>query len=97
MIVEIQCIPDPAGTPEVPFAHVHDAIREIEASGLPFEVGPCGTSVEGSADEIWPLLRRVHEATLAAGATSCISVIKAFEQTGTDTATMTSLTDRYRR
>lgn len=96
MIIEIQCIPDPAGTPEVPFANVHAAIRVIEASGLSYEVGPCGTSVEGEPDEIWPLLRRVHEATLAAGATSTISVIKVFEQTVADPVTMTGLTDRYR-
>lgn len=96
MIIEIQCIPDPAGTPEVPFANVHDAIRVIESSGLSYEVGPCGTSVEGEPDEIWTLLRRVHEATLAAGATSTISVIKVFEQTVADPVTMTGLTDRHR-
>ncbi len=97
MIIEIQCIPDPSGTDEVPFANVHAAIAVIAESGLDFEVGPCGTSVEGDPDRIWPLLRRVHEATIAAGATATISVIKVFEQTTTDPATMTSLTDRYRR
>lgn len=97
MIIEIQCIPDPSGTQEVPFAHVHAAIAVIEEAGLDYEVGPCGTSVEGEPDQIWPLLRRVHEATLDAGATSTISVIKVFQQTGDDPATMTSLTDRYRR
>jgi uncharacterized protein YqgV (UPF0045/DUF77 family) len=96
MIVEIQCIPDPAGTADEPFARVHAAIEVIESSGLDYEVGPCGTSIEGPPDQLWPLLRAVHEATLVAGADHCISVIKVFEQTGSDRVTMTSLTDRYR-
>jgi uncharacterized protein YqgV (UPF0045/DUF77 family) len=96
MIIEIQCIPEPAGTSREPFARVHDAISVIENSGLSYEVGPCGTSVEGEPDELWPLLRQVHEATLTGGAASCVSVIKVFSQTGDDQATMGSLTDRYR-
>ncbi len=96
MIVEIQCVPQPAGTATEPFANVHAAITEIERSGLTYEVGPCGTSVEGPPDAVWALLRRAHEATLDAGASSCISVIKVFEQRVDDPVTMQSLTDRYR-
>ncbi len=96
MIIEIQCIPEPAGTAKQPFARVHDAISVIADSGLPYEVGPCGTSIEGDPDELWPLLRRVHEATFTGGAVSCLSVIKVFSQSGDDQATMDSLTDRYR-
>ncbi|HET8931298.1 MAG TPA: thiamine-binding protein [Acidimicrobiales bacterium] len=96
MIVEIQCIPEPAGTTDGPFARVHAAIQVIEVSGLAYEVGPCGTSIEGTPEQLWPLLQRIHEATLAAGASSCLSVIKVFQQTGEAQATMTSLTDRYR-
>ncbi len=96
VIAEIQCIPSPAGTPEVPYAHVHDAIEVIRRSGLAYEVGPVGTSIEGEPDQVWPLLRKVHETCLAAGATKCISVVKVFEQTDDDPATMASLTDRYR-
>lgn len=96
MIVEIQCIPNPAGTPNEPFARVHDAIRVIETCGLDYEVGPCGTSIEGSPDDVWELLRRVHEATLSGGESSCISVIKVFEQRSDAPVTMASLTDRYR-
>lgn len=96
MIVEIQCLPKPSGTTDEPYATVHEAIRVIETSGLDFEVGPLGTSIEGDPDQIWPLLRRVHEATFAAGASSCLSVVKIFEQRSVDPATMSSLTDRYR-
>ncbi len=76
MIVEIQCLPSPAGTPEDPHAYVEAAIAVIEGSGLHYEVGPLGTSLEGEPDDVWPLLRRVHEACLAAGAESAIAVIK---------------------
>jgi uncharacterized protein YqgV (UPF0045/DUF77 family) len=96
MIAEIQCLPTPSGTDEDRYAHVHAAIEEIGRSGLTYEVGPLGTSIEGAPDEVWPLLRRVHEATLAAGATSAIAVIKVAEFRRDDAPTMTSLTDRYR-
>lgn len=76
MIVEIQCLPSPAGTPEDPHAYVEAAIAVIEGSGLHYEVGPLGTSLEGEPDDVWPLLRQVHEACLAAGAGSAVAVIK---------------------
>jgi uncharacterized protein YqgV (UPF0045/DUF77 family) len=82
VIVEIQVLPSPPGTPESRWAHVEAAISLIRASGLRFEVGPLGTSIEGEPDELWPLLRRVHEATLAAGADGVVSVIKV-EQAAT--------------
>ena len=87
MIIEIQCLPNPPGTSTNRWAHVEAAIAIIEQSGLRYEVGPLGTSVEGEPDEIWPLLRRVHEATLgpsldgaSVGAHGVVSIIKV-EQT----------------
>jgi len=96
VIIEIQCLPTPSGNADDRYAHIHAAIEVIERSGLAFEVGPLGTSVEGPPDEVWPLLRRVHEATLDAGATSAIAVIKVAEFRRADAPTMGSLTDRYR-
>lgn len=96
MIAEIQVLPTPSGTDEDRYANVHAAIEVIESSGLAYEVGPLGTSVEGQPDEIWPLLRRVHEATLDAGASSCISVVKVADSRRSDAPTMSTLTDRYR-
>ncbi len=93
MIIEIQVLPTPAGTADDPHAHVEAAIAVIAASGLTYEVGPLGTSVEGSPDQIWPLLRSAHEATLAAGATSTISVIKVAE--GIERS-MSDLTAKFR-
>ncbi len=96
MIVEIQCLPSPSGDAVDRYAYVHAAIEVIEQSGLTYEVGPLGTSIEGSADEVWPLVRLVHEATMDAGAASCVSVIKVAEQRSSPTLTMSGLTDRYR-
>jgi uncharacterized protein YqgV (UPF0045/DUF77 family) len=76
MIIEIQVLPNPPGSPDDRWAHVDAAIAVIQASGLHYEVGPLGTSVEGDPDALWPLLRSVHEATLRAGADGVVSVIK---------------------
>lgn len=97
MITEIQCLPRPSGTDDDRYAHVHAAIGVIESSGLRYEVGALGTTIEGPPEELWPLLRQVHEATLAAGADSVITVIKVAETADEATApTMSGLTSRYR-
>ncbi|HUF33059.1 MAG TPA: thiamine-binding protein [Acidimicrobiales bacterium] len=97
MITEIHCLPRPTGTDEERYAYVHAAIAVIEASGLTFEVGALGTTVEGEPDEVWPLLRRVHDACLAAGADSVITVIKVAQWAVPEGApSIASLTDRYR-
>jgi uncharacterized protein YqgV (UPF0045/DUF77 family) len=97
MIVEIQCLPRPGGTPQNPHAHVEAAIAVIEASGLNYEVGPLGTSIEGRPDELWPVMRAAHEACLAAGADTAIAVIKVFEAaTPADDRTIDSLVAKFR-
>lgn len=97
MIVEIQVLPFPPGNDEAFYAHVEAAIAVVGASGLHYEVGPLGTSVEGDPDDLWPLLRAVHEATLRNGATSVVSVIKV-EQTASAATqpTIESLTGKFR-
>lgn len=97
MIVEIQCIAQPLGTPGRPYAHVDAAIGVIEASGLRYEVGALGTTVEGEPDHVWPLLRRVHEACLEAGADSVVSVVKVAQAgPGRPQATIDGLTAAHR-
>lgn len=76
MIAEIQVAPSPAGTEENPHAHVEAAIAVIQASGLTYEVGALGTTLEGEDDRVWATIRAAHEAMLAAGATAGISHIK---------------------
>ncbi len=97
MIVEIQCLPTPPGNSERRWAHVEAAIAVATGAGLPFEVGPLGTSVEGEPDQLWPLLRRMHEACIEAGADGVVSVIKV-EQTARAEwqPTMADLVHQYR-
>jgi uncharacterized protein YqgV (UPF0045/DUF77 family) len=76
ILAEIQCLPSPPGTADDRHAHVEAAIAEIQRAGVEHEVGALGTTLQGAADVVWPLLRRVHDACLAAGATSAVTVIK---------------------
>lgn len=97
MIAEIQCLPQPLGTPADRYAHVDAAIAVIETSGLAYEVGALGTTVEGPPERVWPLLQAVHGATLAAGANAAVTVIKLAEA-GADgeQPTIAGLTDKFR-
>ena len=92
VIAEIQVAPSPPGTADDPHAHVEAAIAVIRDSGLRYEVGALGTTLEGEADEVWATLRAAHEAVLAAGATSGISHVK-IASVG---RTMDSLTSKFR-
>ncbi len=95
MIMELQVLPAPAGTPTDPYVHVDAAIAVIARSGLTYEVGPLGTSVEGPADHLWALARAVHEAAIAAGAQGCVSVIKVADGPAVPTQ-MSTLTGKHR-
>jgi uncharacterized protein YqgV (UPF0045/DUF77 family) len=96
MIVEIQVLPTPSGDDQQRFAHVDAAIDVITSSGLAYEVGALGTTVEGPPDTLWPLLRAVHEATLAAGATSCVTNIKVAQGDGEADLTVGDLVGPWR-
>ena len=97
MIVEIECLPTPPGTAEVEFEHVERAIAVIQVSGLKYEVGALGSTVEGDPDELWPLLRAVHEACLESGADSLVSIIKVGQRAVDDgTPWMEGLTAPFR-
>jgi uncharacterized protein YqgV (UPF0045/DUF77 family) len=92
IIAEIQVAPSPPGTPEDPHAHVEAAIAVIQASGLRYEVGALGTTLEGDDDAVWATLRAAHEAMVTAGATGGISHVKV----ATVQRTMDSLTAKFR-
>ncbi|TFV65945.1 UNVERIFIED_ORG: thiamine-binding protein [Bacillus sp. AZ43] len=92
MIAEIQVAPSPPGTPGDRHAHVEAAIAVIQASGLRYEVGALGTTLEGEADTVWATLRAAHEAMLAAGADTGISHIKV----ASVDRTIESLTHKFR-
>ena len=82
MIAEIQCLPTPSGTQTSPYRHIEAAIAAVADSRLRYEVGALGTTVEGPDDAVWALVRGAHEATLASGAQSVVSVVKLFSSRG---------------
>ncbi len=92
VIAEIQVTPSPPGTADDPHAHVEAAIAVLAGSGLRYEVGALGTTLEGDADAVWSTLRAAHEAMLAAGATSGLSHLKV----ASVDRTMDSLTTKFR-
>lgn len=96
MIAELQVLPRPSGTDADPHAFVDAAIAAIAAAGLHHEVSALGTTLEGSPDAVWAALRAAHEATLAAGATFTISVIKLAEGADDGGPTMDRLTAKFR-
>jgi len=96
MIAEIQVLPRPSGTDDDPHAFVEAAIAAIGASGVHHEVSALGTTLEGTPDEVWAVLRAAHEATLAVGATFTISFIKLAEGVDDGGPTMDRLTRKFR-
>ena len=93
MIAEIQCLPNPTGDADNKYAHIEPAIAVIEGCGLTYEVDALGTTVEGTPDEVWALLRAVHEASVTSGADSLVTMIKLAEAApGRESSTIDSLT-----
>ena len=97
MLAEIQVLPNPPGTPDDYYRHVEAAIAVIQSSGLTYEVDALGTTLDGDPDAVWDTLRRAHEAVLAAGADSVVTVVK-LAQSGESRpdATIESLTGKFR-
>ena len=75
MLAQIQVSPRPSGTDDDRYAYVDAAIAVIQQSGLVYEVGAMGTTIQGTPDQLWPLLRAVHEATVLAGASATVTGI----------------------
>lgn len=96
MIVELQCLAEPPGAADDPYRHIDAAIAAVRESGLRYEVGALGTTVEGEPDRLWPLMRRVHEACLEAGAASLVTVIKVAQAASGEGPTMAALTGKHR-
>lgn len=97
MIADIECIPQPLGTPESKYAHVEAAIALAQESGLRYEVNAMSTSIEGEPDDVWALLRRMHEASLASGAQHVITIVKLGEDADPGAQpTIDGLTGKFR-
>jgi uncharacterized protein YqgV (UPF0045/DUF77 family) len=97
MIVQIHVNPSPSGNDESQYAHVKAAIALAENSGLTYEVGALGTNIEGDPDELWTLLRKMHESTLESGADSVMTNIRVAQRNGDDAPRMKALVEPYRK
>lgn len=79
MLVELSIIPLGTG------AHISDelaeVLTEVDASGLPYQLTPAGTCIEGEWDEVMRVVRACHER--ARGRSShVITTIKIEDQAG---------------
>lgn len=95
MIAEIHVAPSPIGTPLDKYKHINEVIETISSSGLQYEVSALGTTFEGSDSKVWEVLRKVHEGTIRAGATSNISNIRIFSSVD-EAVSIDSLTKKFR-
>ena len=77
----IQCLPLSAQDKEKTYALVDQAIAAIEASGLPYTVGPFETVVEGELDALWKIAKDAHQAVLDEGGRAA-TYIKLFSGAG---------------
>ena len=68
MIADIQVLPTPSGTAGNEHEHVEAAIAAIASSGCAHSVHALGTTVEGTADEVWSCVRSAFEACFKSGA-----------------------------
>jgi uncharacterized protein (TIGR00106 family) len=62
--------------------YIKAAIEEVRRSGLQFEVGAMGTTVEGELDEVLDVVKQAHRAVRAAGAARVVTSIKIDERSG---------------
>lgn len=62
--------------------YVRTAVAEVEKSGLKYEVGAMGTTIEGTLDDVIEVAKNAHLAVLAAGAGRVVTSIKIDDRGG---------------
>ena len=74
-VVEISVAPLGTATPGVS-RYVAACVELVAASGLVYQLTPMGTVIEGEIDEIFALLRKMHEVPFGQGAERVSTLIK---------------------
>jgi uncharacterized protein (TIGR00106 family) len=81
MLVELTVLPLRGGR------HISDEIAEviklIDASGLPYQLTPSGTCIEGEWETVMPLIQRCHNVVLSMSS-HVVTVIKIDDEFGKD-------------
>lgn len=68
-----------------------EAVKIIDASGLPYRVGPSGTCIEGDWDAVMPVIRRCHEAVRSLSA-HVVTLITIEDEQGKDNKLTSNVT-----
>lgn len=90
--VSFQVLPSVEGVH--PYDVVDRAIAVVQASGVPYEVGPMETTMEGDYDRLMQIVKEAQEACIAAGASSVMTIVKvSWKQGG---ASMEEKIGKYR-
>ena len=74
-VVEISVAPLGTSTTGVS-SYVAACVELVAASGLAYQLTPMGTIIEGDIDEIFALLRKMHEGPFGKGAERVSTLIK---------------------
>jgi uncharacterized protein (TIGR00106 family) len=75
-IVEISVVPIGTGATSLSPC-VSRVVAEVTKSPLNYELTAMGTIIHGELDEIWPVLRRMHESLFTAGeVTRVLTLVK---------------------
>lgn len=92
-LVSIQIIPKtPNGEDVIPY--VDAAIAVIEEAGVPYQVSPLETTMEGNLTELLEIVQKMNERMVEKGSASIISQVKIFYKP--EGASMEKLTEKYR-
>jgi uncharacterized protein (TIGR00106 family) len=74
-VVEVSITP--LGTADASVSrYVAGCLQVLRGSGLPHQLTPMGTIIEGELDDLLRVIRRMHEAPFAAGAVRVSTLIK---------------------
>jgi uncharacterized protein (TIGR00106 family) len=74
-VVEVTVVPLGTGGPSLS-AYVRGVLSVLERHPeVKVQVGPNGTALEGGLDELWPVIREMHEAPFAAGVQRVLTLV----------------------
>ena len=83
IVAEIAVVPVGTKSPALS-EHVARAVRAVERAAsegkVKYQVTPAGTVVEGEPDQVWEVMRQIHEATFSDEVQRVVTVIKVDER-----------------
>lgn len=75
LIVEISVVP--VGTKSTSVSQfVRTAIEVIKKSGLNYELNPMGTCIEGELDQVFALIKEIHDVLARMGCQRLVTTVK---------------------